>query len=29
MPDIDTRDRANEDKPHRRRSVLVSPSWRY
>ncbi len=29
MPDIDIRDRATEDKPHRRRSVLVSPSWRY
>lgn len=29
MPTIDVRDREYEDKPHRRRSVLVSPSWRY
>jgi len=29
MPTIDTRQRSLEDKPHRRRSVIVSPSWAF
>jgi hypothetical protein len=29
MANIDTREREAEDRPHRRRSVIVGPDWRF